>query len=99
LVFNCDYQLYRSKSRHHDNVHFYGCGVDVEHYRRARLDDTPVPDALAALPRPVLGYFGVIDERIDYTLLERLADAFAHGSVAMVGPFAKIDRASLPQRP
>ncbi len=99
LVFTGGYQLYRSKARFHGNVHFYGCGVDVEHYRKARLPETAVPDELAALARPVLGYFGVIDERIDYELVDRLAQAFPEGSVAMVGPVVKVDPASLPSRP
>ena len=47
----------------------------------------------------MLGYFGVIDERIDYDLLARLADDFRDGSIVMIGPFAKVDRATLPSRP
>jgi glycosyltransferase involved in cell wall biosynthesis len=47
----------------------------------------------------VFGYFGVIDERIDYELIDRLAREFPQASVAMVGPIAKVDPASLPQRP
>jgi glycosyltransferase involved in cell wall biosynthesis len=99
LVFTGGRQLYESKSQLHRNVHFFGCGVDVAHYARARDTATEVPPELAALPGPVLGYFGVIDERIDYELLERLAAAFPDGSVAMVGPFAKVDPAALPKRP
>jgi glycosyltransferase involved in cell wall biosynthesis len=41
----------------------------------------------------------VVDERIDYTLLAALADAQPDWSIAMVGPFAKIDPARLPRRP
>jgi glycosyltransferase involved in cell wall biosynthesis len=99
VVFTGGWQLYESKSRHHRNVHFFGCGVDAAHFGRARLEDTPLRPELAALPRPVLGYFGVIDERLDYELIARLAQAFPHGSVAMVGPVAKVDPAQLPQAP
>lgn len=99
VVFTGGLQLFDSKSPLHPNVHAFGCGVDVAHYARARSPLTEVPPALAALPGPVFGYFGVIDERIDYVLLERLAQAFPQGSVAMVGPFAKVDPAELPQAP
>ena len=97
LVFTGGHQLFQAKSALHHNVHFFGCGVDVDHYGQARSPLTALPPELADLPRPILGYFGVIDERIDYELLARLAAAFPEGSVAMVGPFAKIDPASLPK--
>jgi glycosyltransferase involved in cell wall biosynthesis len=99
VVFTGGYQLFEAKASHHDNVHFYGCGVDVEHYGKARLPATTVPPEVASLPRPVFGYFGVIDERIDYALIDRLATDFPQASVAMVGPVAKVDRSVLPDRP
>jgi glycosyltransferase involved in cell wall biosynthesis len=99
VVFTGGFQLFESKSKHHGNVHFYGCGVDVEHYGKARLDETEVPASVASLPKPVFGYFGVIDERLDYELVAALADRFPEASVVMAGPFAKVDRADLPDRP
>jgi len=99
VVFTGGYQLFRRKSRLHRNVHFYGCGVDVDHYAKARDEDTSIPADVASLAGPVLGYFGVIDERLDYPLIAALADAFAEGSVVMIGPFAKVDPGKLPRRP
>ncbi len=99
IVFTGGFQLFQSKSRHHENVHFFGCGVDVSHFGKARSADTVVPPELAALARPVVGYFGVIDERIDYELLRHLATALPHATVAMVGPFAKVDPDALPRAP
>jgi glycosyltransferase involved in cell wall biosynthesis len=99
LVFTGGQQLHAAKSRLHHDVHFFGCGVDVAHYGRARDPDTAVAPEIAGLPGPVLGYFGVIDERLDYALIERLAAEFATGSVAMVGPLAKVDPAALPRAP
>jgi glycosyltransferase involved in cell wall biosynthesis len=98
VVFTGGRKLYESKSRFHDNCHFYGCGVDGDHFGKARQDATMVPPELAALPKPVLGYFGVIDERLDYELIAALADADPNRSVVMVGPVTKVDPASLPQR-
>lgn len=80
------------------NTHFFGTGVDCAHFGSALLASTPVDPCIASLPKPVLGYFGVIDERIDYELIAALADAFPHGSIAMIGPFAKVDPTSLPKR-
>jgi len=97
LVFTGGQALFDAKTRLHANVHCFGCGVDVAHYARARTADTAVPPEVAGLPGPVLGYFGVIDERLDYPLIERLARAFPEGSLVMVGPFAKVDPESLPR--
>src|SRR5690606_524833 len=76
-----------------------GCGVDAAHFGRARLASTVVPDAVAHLPGPVLGYVGVIDERLDYGLIEALARRFPQASVVMAGPVVKVDPASLPKLP
>ena len=51
------------------------------------------------LARPRLGYFGVIDERMDLELVAALADARPDWQIVMVGPVVKIDAASLPRRP
>ena len=99
VVFTGGYQLYQEKSRHHDTVHFHGCGVDAAHFGRARLASTVVPGAVADLPGPVLGYVGVIDERLDYALIEALARRFPEASVVMAGPVVKVDPASLPRLP
>lgn len=79
-------------------THFYGTGVDCEHFGTTLSASLPVDPEIAALPGPVLGYFGVVDERIDYTLLAALADADDDWSIAMVGPVAKVAPESLPRR-
>jgi glycosyltransferase involved in cell wall biosynthesis len=99
VVFAGGRRMAESKRRYHNNVHFYGCGVDVAHFSKAREPGTIVPPEVAGLPGPVLGYFGVVDERIDYELLEKMADAHPDWNIVMVGPLAKVDPALLPQRP
>ncbi len=97
VVFTGGYKLYESKRRYHDNVHFFGCGVDVAHFSKARAEGTVVPGDVASLPAPVLGYFGVIDERVDYELIARVAERNPDASIVMVGPVVKVDPASLPR--
>jgi glycosyltransferase involved in cell wall biosynthesis len=61
-------------------------GVDYDHFRRALDPTMTVPDAIANLPRPVLGYFGLIAEDwIDLSLLENVAKSFPNGTLAMIG--------------
>ena len=98
VVFAGGRKLWLSKSRHNDNAHFYGCGVDVKHFAKARAAETKIPDDIAKMKRPILGYFGVVDERLDYDLLARLADANPDWTVAMVGPIVKVDPNALPKR-
>lgn len=97
VVFAGGRKLWQSKREQNPNCHFYGCGVDVSHFGKAREPDTKIPEDIAQLRKPVLGYFGVIDERMDYELLTKLADASADWSIAMVGPTIKVDR--VPERP
>ena len=98
VVFTGGRRLYEAKARHHKNVHFFGCGVDSDHFGLARHSDTAIPSDIVGLPRPLLGYFGVVDERLDYDLIARLADAFPTGSLVFVGPLAKVDPRELPRR-
>ena len=99
VVFTGGYQLFESKSQLHPNVHFFGCGVDVDHFGKAALEETAVPAAVANLPGPIFGYFGVIDERLDYDLLTHLAKRRPEASIVMIGPLAKIERHMLPSLP
>lgn len=80
------------------NTHFYGTGVDIAHFGKAMSRDLPMAPELAKLKGKVLGYFGVIDERIDYELLAKLADARNDWHIVMVGPTAKVDPKEFPQR-
>ena len=99
VVFTGGYRLYESKRRFHSNVHFFGCGVDAAHFGAARAPETAVPADVPADGRPVLGYYGVIDERLDYGLIGRLAVECPDASVVMVGPVVKVDPRDLPQAP
>ena len=96
VVFTGGRKLYEAKRRFHGNVHFFGCGVDASHFAKARADTTEVPADIASLSRPVFGYFGVIDERIDYDLLAVLAERNPDASVVMIGPVVKVDPSALP---
>jgi glycosyltransferase involved in cell wall biosynthesis len=97
VVFAGGYKLSQSKAKYHHNVHFFGCGVDVAHFATARSADVTVPREIASLKRPVVGYYGVIDERIDYDLLRALATTLPDVELVMVGPVVKVDPAELPQ--
>jgi glycosyltransferase involved in cell wall biosynthesis len=96
VVFTGGRKMWESKSRFNSNCHFYGCGVDVAHFSKARAAETSIPGDIAELSRPVLGYFGVVDERLDYELIEKLANS-GEFSIAMIGPTCKVDPNGLPK--
>lgn len=98
LVFTGGHSLFEAKRTRHPNVHCFPSSVDAAHFGRAARPGSPEHDAQAYLGHPRLGYFGVIDERVDLDLVAALADAHADWQVVMVGPVVKIDPASLPRR-
>jgi glycosyltransferase involved in cell wall biosynthesis len=99
VVFTGGYRLWQSKAKYHANVHFFGCGVDVAHFASARSADLRLPREIAALDKPVVGYYGVIDERLDYNLLRHVAESMPDVALVMVGPVVKVDPNDLPQAP
>jgi UDP-galactopyranose mutase len=98
VVFTGGPSLFRAKRERHPNVHCFPSSVDTAHFARAvnRANSHP---AHAAIPPPRLGYYGVIDERLDMALLAGLADVHPEWQLILVGPVVKIGVADLPQRP
>jgi UDP-galactopyranose mutase len=96
VVFTGGQSLYEAKRRLHANVHPFPSSVDVAHFGRARsvagdpFDQTPIP-------RPRLGFFGVVDERFDVPLVTSIAGRRPDWHFVIIGPVVKIDPASLPR--
>jgi glycosyltransferase involved in cell wall biosynthesis len=98
LVFTGGQSLYEAKRHAHPHVHAFPSSVDVEHFAQARRI-TRDPADQATIPHPRLGFFGVIDERMDLELLEGVAAARPDWHLVMLGPVVKIDPGMLPQLP
>ena len=97
LVFTGGSSLFEAKKDRHDSVHCFPSSVDRAHFAkaRARLFD---PADQEELPKPRLGFYGVIDERFDTELLAKLAEMRPNWSFVMVGPVVKIAEEDLPKR-
>jgi UDP-galactopyranose mutase len=97
LVFTGGYSLYEAKKHLHSNIHPFPSSIDGAHFRqaRAKLDE---PADQANIPYPRLGFFGVIDERLDIELLGQIAEARPDWQLVIVGPIVKIDPADLPKK-
>jgi glycosyltransferase involved in cell wall biosynthesis len=74
------------------NTHYLPNVADFEHFARARAADTAIPDDLARLPRPIIGFVGAIsDQKIDVALLRRLAQAHPEWSIVLIGKVGEGD--------
>ncbi|GAB3481069.1 glycosyltransferase family 1 protein [Azotobacter salinestris] len=98
LLFTGGYSLWEAKRQRHANAHPFPSSVDIAHFAAARTPQADPPDQ-ATLARPRLGFYGVIDERLDLELLDALAARRPDWQLVMLGPVVKIDPASLPRRP
>jgi UDP-galactopyranose mutase len=94
LVFTGGYSLYEAKRARHPDVRPFPSSVDIAHFARARA--TP-PGRGTGQPR--MGFYGVIDERMDLGLLAALADARPEYQIEIAGPVVKLEPSDLPQRP
>ena len=97
LVLTGGQSLYEARRDQHSNIHPFPSSVDVAHFGKARRASTEPPDQ-AGIPHPRLVFFGVIDERMDVALIDRVAEARPDWHIVMLGPVVKIDPAQLPRR-
>jgi glycosyltransferase involved in cell wall biosynthesis len=78
-------RLFQSKAKINSNTVLIRHGVDFNHFRKALDPDTIVPEEIRNLPRPVIGFFGLIADWVDLELIAAVAKRFPDGSVVMVG--------------
>jgi len=81
--------LYQSKAPQNPRTFLIRHGVDYEHFRKALDPETKVPESIAHLPRPILGFFGLISaDWVDVELTARVASHFSGGSMVLLGKVA-----------
>ncbi len=97
LVFAGGRSLYEVKHGQHADVHAFPSGVDVGHFLPAR-GALPDPPDQQVIPHPRVGFYGVLDERLDGNLLAAVADLRPDTHFVLIGPTAKIDLEELPRR-
>lgn len=85
VVVSAD-RLYKSKSIYNRNTVLLRHGVDFNHFRKVFLPETRIPDDISDLPRPIIGYFGLMaTDWIDLELLVKVAAHFSTGSLVLLG--------------
>jgi UDP-galactopyranose mutase len=98
LVFTGGQSLYEAKRDQHRAIYPFPSSIDSSHFAQAR-SVTCDPADQAGIPHPRLGFFGVIDERMDIGLLDAVAAARPDWHLVLVGPVVKIEASELPHRP
>ena len=88
VVFTSSQQLCDERRPLNPNTHFVSHGVDVSHFGRALDPTTVVPEDVGSLPRPVVGFFGLLADWVDFSLVRALALARPAWSFALVGKAA-----------
>ncbi len=96
VVFTGGISLYEEKRAQHSNVHLFPSSVDAAHFAIAKHSDGSKAIDQVQIPEPRIGFYGVIDERFDLTLLAEVAALRPSLHFVILGPTAKIDVESLP---
>jgi UDP-galactopyranose mutase len=98
VVFTGGQSLYETKRSRHGNIHAFPSSIDAAHFATARDWECAEPVDQAAITGPRIGFFAVIDERLDIDLLNSVAAERPDWQFVILGPVVKIDPATLPRR-
>lgn len=85
VVFTTSRPLLERKSAYNKETHLASHGVDHAHFAAALDEGTLVAGDLLGLPHPILGFFGLIENWIDLTLLTYAAEHRKEWSIVLVG--------------
>ena len=78
-------RLLQSRRKINPNTVLVRHGVDFTHFRRALNPETLVPAEIRDLPKPVIGFFGLIADWVDVDLMAEVAKHFRKGSMVILG--------------
>lgn len=83
-VFTTAIGLFDTLASYNENTEMLPNGVNFEHFHQV-AEGLPTPPDMADLPRPVIGFAGMLQECIDYDKIEAVAKARPEWSVVLVG--------------
>lgn len=78
-------KLLESKAQFNSRTHLIRHGTDWNHFRKAVDGKLDLPSEVANLPRPIIGFHGLIADWVDIELIKKVAVHFSGGSVVLVG--------------
>jgi len=81
-------RLFESKRSLNPNTFLIRHGTDWKHFRKALDSQLAIPVDIAGLPRPIIGFHGLLADWVDYELIKKVAARFRKGSVVLIGKVA-----------
>lgn len=94
LMKKCDFVicsaeiLYNNKKEHNENTHIIRHGTDWKHFQTSLDDATEIPAEIKNLPKPIIGFHGLLADWVDYELIKKIAENYKNGSVVLIGKIA-----------
>ncbi len=78
-------KLFESKQHFNENTHVIRHGTDWKHFRKSLDENTQIPDEIKDLPKPIIGFHGLLADWVDFDLIKKTAEHFSKGSVVLIG--------------
>lgn len=98
IVFACNRSLVEARSTLNSNIYVSPHGVDTELFALASAPDTSVPEAVKDLARPIIGSWGLVDSRVDLSIIEHIARSRPDWTILLIGRIA-VDVSALKEIP
>lgn len=89
LVITTSASLQETKSPFNPRTHLVTHGVDYEHFAAATHPDTAIPDDVRDIPKPIFGFYGLIQHWVDVALVAEVARRRPAWSFVMIGETLK----------
>jgi UDP-galactopyranose mutase len=97
LLFTAGRSMYEARKDRHPLAYCFSAGIDLPHFKAACDPALPLAAALDSIPCPRFGYFGVLDDRLDWQLVAAVARQRPDWQWVFVGPKFHQWHAELPQ--
>ena len=85
LVIVSAEKLFENKKHFNENTFIIRHGVDFKHFSKALDENTQIPDEIKDLPKPIIGFHGLLADWVDYDLIVEISKHFKSGSIVLIG--------------
>ena len=81
-------KLFADKKKFNQKTYIIRHGTDWRHFRKSLAEATEIPLEIKNLPKPIIGFHGLLADWVDYQLIKKIAEKFKTGSVVLIGKIA-----------
>jgi len=89
IIFTPSQPLYEEKKQVNANTFLSPHGVDVEHFGKVQDANLPIPEDIARIKKPIIGFFGLIEHWVDLKLIRYIAERKPEYSLVLIGRVAQ----------